>query len=295
MTDSRRISEKAEKASNLPLDERIAYFRRKKWFGYHMAETILFELEDLLEYPVSDRMPNLLIAGDTNNGKTSLVKEFISKYPPDDNVEGSSITLPVFYMQAPPVPDEGRFYDKILDLLFAPYRTTDKIGKKEKEVIRLLKLVNVRMLIIDEIHNLLAGAMTKQRAMLNTIKNLGNSLGIPIVAVGTKDAFQALHSDDQLANRFERFVLPKWEINEEFHRLLASFEYTLALKEPSYFNSRKMAMELHRMSEGLLGELSTIITRAAVYAVRNDKECIDLNTLRSIQWTLPSKRKYLLK
>jgi len=78
--------------------------------------------------------------------------------------------------------------------------------------------------VIDEIHHVLAGNLNKQRHFLNTIKYLGNELQIPIVGVGIKEAFNAIQTDPQLANRFEPVLLPRWELNTGFLKLLASFE-----------------------------------------------------------------------
>ena len=44
------------------------------------------------------------------------------------------------------------------------------------------------MLIVDEVHHLLAGSHREQRASLNLLKYLANELKICIVAVGTSDA-----------------------------------------------------------------------------------------------------------
>lgn len=289
-TDKKRLSANAISALSLPLDERVEYIRRPKWFGYDRANEAMNLLEDLLTYPKSDRMPNLLIAGDTNSGKTSLIKEFMRRHPPHDHPEGRAISVPVFFMQAPPEPDEGRFYDEILSLLFAPFRATDKKAKKEKEVLRLLENIDTKMLVIDEIHNLLAGPMNRLQVCMNAIRLLGNNLRIPIVGIGTKEAFRAIHSDSQLANRFRSISLTKWEYGLEFRRLLASFEHTLPLKEASNLIDKQISQELLRMSEGTLGELAAIISEAAVYAVRNNQEMITMKILQDIHWVLPSKR-----
>lgn len=288
--DKKRLSDNATAALDLPLEERVAFIRKSKWFGYDKANQTLAMLEDLLIYPKTDRMPNLLIAGDTNNGKTSLIKEFMKRHPPHDHPEGRAISVPVFFMQAPPAPDEGRFYDEILSLLFAPFRATDKTGKKEKEVLRLLANINTKMLVIDEIHNLLAGPTNRLRVCMNAIRLLGNNLKIPIVASGTTEAFRAIHSDDQLANRFRSVNLTKWEYGTEYKRLLASFEHTLPLRETSNLKDKEISRELLRMSEGTLGELVAIISEAAVYAVRNNQESITAKTLKDIGWILPSRR-----
>ena len=105
-------------------------------------------------------------------------------------VEQSSI--PVVAIEAPPVPDERRFYQAILRAVFAPFRSSARAGQLEYEVLRLLATVGVKVLIIDEIQHVLAGPLLRQRAFLNVIKHLGNELRLPIVAVGTQDAFNAV-------------------------------------------------------------------------------------------------------
>ena len=89
---------------------------------------------------------------------------------------------------------------------------------------RMMRATGVNLLIIDEVHNLLAGAQVQQRRMLNLLRWLGNELQIPLVAVGTAEALHAIQSDDQLANRFEPVGLPPWREGEEYRQLLSTLE-----------------------------------------------------------------------
>lgn len=285
-----RLTKNAQAATELSLEDRIAYIRKPKWFEYRKARETLEKLEDLMVYPKNDRMPNLLIAGHTNNGKTTLVKRFLDRYPACDNPDGGAIKVPVFYTMAPPVPDESRFYDQILDDLYAPYRSTDKPSKKEKEVLRLLQTIDTRMLVIDEIHNMIAGPLIRQHGQLNAIKNLGNKLRIPIIAVGTKEAFAAIRANDQLSNRFKHVYLDLWKPDKEFILLLRTFERALSLKEPSFLDSKEISKHLFYMCEGILGELAEIISETAVLALRKGEERITLERLESLEWIRPSKR-----
>ena len=123
---------------------------------------------------------------------------------------GLASGIPVIAMEAPPVPDERRFYAEILRQVFTPFRASKSAGQLRYEVLRLLATVEVKLLIIDEIQHVLAGPLLKQRQFLNVIKHLGNELQIPIVAAGTQDAFNAIQTDPQLANRFEPAVLRRW-------------------------------------------------------------------------------------
>ncbi|WP_323815846.1 TniB family NTP-binding protein [Cellvibrio sp. NN19] len=287
----KHLNEAAAKLLDLNKDERIERIRAARWIGYPSAKKALDKLEDLLTYPKSHRMPNLLIVGDTNNGKTMLVKRFCSLHEPSDNPLGDGIEVPVLYIQAPPVPDEGRFYNAILEILFAPYKPNDRVDKKQFQAIKILKQVGLKVLIVDEIHHILAGNLNKQRAFLNVIKYLGNELQISIVGVGTKDAFRALQTDPQLSNRFEPIVLPRWKFDSNFLRLLASFERMLPLEHSSTLHETNLATQLFSMSEGYIGELSRLLTESAAYSVEHGQEKIDLKVLQSINWTSPSDRK----
>lgn len=279
------------KALTLPNDERIERIRKPRWIGYPRSKVVLDKLEDLLVYPKMHRMPNLLIVGDTNNGKTMLVERFKKQHPASENPSGEGISVPVLVIQAPPVPDEGRFYNTILEALFAPFKPNDRVDRKQFQSIKLLRYVGLKMLVIDEIHHVLAGNMNKQRAFLNVIKYLGNELQVPIVGVGTKDAFRAIQTDPQLANRFEPAVLPLWKFDDEFLRLLKSFEMLLPLRHASQLYDTGLAATIFSMAEGHIGELSKLLAEAAVFAVQSGSERIDAKLLKEIGWIGPSDRK----
>ena len=272
-------------------EARIEYILSPKWIGYTRAKSIIGKLEDLHAYPRRHRMPNMLIIGESNTGKTMIAERFVNLNPAYEREDGEGVVIPVLYIQAPPVPSESRLYSNILEKMFAPYRPSDSAEKKHFQVIQLMRYCNVKMLMIDEIHSLLAGNLEKQRVFLSVLRNLGNELKIPIVGLGTKDALRAIKTDPQLDNRFKPSLLPRWEYGNEFRRLLASFECMLPLKLASNLSDKQIAMKLLSMSEGLLGELSELLSEAAVYAVQTGKERIDVEVLSSLDWLSPTLRR----
>ena len=286
------LSSAAAAALALSDAERIERIRSPRWIGYTRARQVLDQLEGLLAHPKMHRMPNLLLVGATNNGKTMIVERFHAAHPRRGRPGGDGMSVPVLVVQAPPVPEEGRFYNAILDRLNAPYRPGDRIDSKQFQALRILSRLETRMVIIDEIHHSLAGTVHKQRQFLNTIKYLGNELQVPIVGVGTEDAFHAVQSDPQLANRFEPAMLPRWTMGTEYLKLLASFERMLPLKEVSALTERTLALKILAMSEGVIGEISALLVRAAARAVERKTERIDAKLLDAIGWTAPSDRKW---
>jgi hypothetical protein len=291
MVEWGHLNTAARAALDLPTAERIEHIRRSRWIGYPRAKQLLAKLDDLLTHPKTHRMPNLLIVGDTNAGKTMLANRFVQLHPADDNPDGDAVIVPVLVVQAPPGPDESRFYNTILEALFAPYNPRERVANKQVQVLRILKQIGLRILIIDEVHNVLTGPVNKQRLFLNVLKYLGNDLQIPLVGLGTKEALRAIQADPQLANRFEPAALPRWRLAQDFQMLLASFEQALPLRNPSRLAEAQVARKLLTLSEGSLGELSALLTAAAVYAVKSGAERIDAKLLAAIDWTPPSERR----
>ncbi len=61
-------------------DQRIKHVKEFRWIGYTDSIKILKKMHDLLDYPKSSRMPNLLLVGDSNNGKTVLLNQFHKRH-----------------------------------------------------------------------------------------------------------------------------------------------------------------------------------------------------------------------
>jgi hypothetical protein len=174
--------------------------RADRWIGYPAATDALKRLETLLAWPAKQRMPNLLLVGPTNNGKSTIIEKFRRDHPAISYADREEI--PVLALQMPSNPSVTRFYTTILAALGAPLRSTYRIAELEQVVLQLLRGAGVRMLVIDELHNVFGGSGDRRREFLNLLRFLGNELRIPLVGVGTHGAYLAIRADDQLENRF---------------------------------------------------------------------------------------------
>ncbi|MCG7879348.1 MAG: TniB family NTP-binding protein [Candidatus Thiodiazotropha taylori] len=269
------LSENAQSMADAPDDERIRYINQRVFIPYQRARELLDEMEDLLVHPKTNRMPNLLIVARSNNGKTEILKEFLKRHPPEDRITSDRIYAPVIYIQSPPGPSEDVFLHKALQALWAPVRISDSSARKLNQLIDLLDRIEVKMLLIDELNALLAGSLTKQRFFMNMLKYIGNELKIPIVTSGTREALQALATDEQLKSRFPMRALPRWKWGKDFRRLLASFEHILPLKEPSHLSDIHLGKYLYGTCEGVIGGLATVLRSAAEEAISSGEERID--------------------
>lgn len=274
-------------------ESRIRRIRAERWVGYARADAALSAFEVLLNFPKRTRMPNLLLCGPTNNGKSMVLEKFRRAHPPlgaDLSSEGIA-SIPVLKIQMPPGPDERRFFGAILDALALPHLASESVSRRQDATLQLMQSTGMRLLIIDEVHNLLAGAQVQQRRLLNLLRWIGNELQIPIIAAGTAEALHAIQSDDQLANRFEPIALPRWSYSEEFRELLRTLEALLPLRRPSNLGTPALAQRVLAAAEGILGEVVAILTRAAVHAVTTGTEAITVEMIAECGFLSPSERR----
>lgn len=276
-------------SARLPAGERVELIRADRWIGYPKAVETVARLEALLGWPDKQRMPNLLLVGPTNNGKSMIVEKFRRGHPPVTEPDREHIA--VVCVQMPSEPSVLRFYIALLAALGAPLQPRWRLAEVEQMSLSLLRSTGVRMLVIDELHNVLAGAGGSRREFLNLLRFLGNELHIPIVGVGTREAYLAIRSDDQLENRFEPVVLPLWTVSADTVSLLASFAAALPLQHPSSIATDDMAQYLLARCEGTIGELAHLLTAAAIAAVESGEESINQRTLVMADYLGPAERK----
>jgi len=240
-------------------------------------------------------MPNLLIVGPTNNGKSMVVEKFRRLHPPVSRTASEPNQIPVLTVQMSSGPDIKRFYATILHAMNVPTSPQQNVTQKEDHTLYMLEATGVNLRVIDEVHNILAGPASRQREFLNLLRFLGNTLKIALVCVGIKEAYLAIRSDAQLENRFEPFALPRWQDDDEYVSLLASFEAALPLRQPSSLAEPGLASYLLDKTEGTIGELTTLITQAAIQAIITGQEFVDRNLIDSVAYHGPSEQRRLFE
>lgn len=261
---------------------RIQSLLRDRWIDYPRATQALEQLERLLATPRRERMPCRLVYGDSNIGKTQIIAKFQREHPDEFDERRGIEMRPIISMQMPPTPDQHRFYSALLFEIGAPHNAAASLAVLERLARDLLRRMAPSMLIVDEVHHLLAGTYREQRAALNLLKFLANDLRASIVLVGTDDAVIALQSDTQMVSRFTPFEIPRWRESEAFRRLLSAFERLLPLRRPSDLAQREIVQYVLAASDGLTGEVSRILNAAAELAIRDGNESIKLYHLEQV-------------
>ncbi|CAJ0780684.1 TniB family NTP-binding protein [Ralstonia chuxiongensis] len=270
------LAPEARAALELPDEQRIAFLAEDRWIDYPRARKALRELERLLTCPQRTRMPSFLIHGESNIGKSMIIQKFLRDHPRREfNHDTGMLQLDVLVVEMPSGPTERRFYGQLLLAMNAPYRPSDRLAAVEFTALTLLRQVGPKMIVVDEVHNLLAGSAREQRASLNLLKFLSNQVPCSIVALGTRDALAAVQTDPQIASRFPGLELPRWQENEDLRGFLAGFERQLPLRKPSRLSdNRTIVNGIMSATGGVTGEITALLSHAAEAAIRTKTECI---------------------
>ncbi|WP_410500192.1 TniB family NTP-binding protein [Chitinibacter sp. S2-10] len=289
--DYSHLGKKAKELITGSAQERIIAVQSGSWISYPRAVEILDKLERLLNYPEVTRMPNMLIVGPSNNGKSSILEQFQHRHLPDLNPDGDAAVAPVVTVESPSHPDVSDFYGRILDKLFIAYPPRATPAERCRQVKHIFETLQVKVLLIDEIHHLIAGSLSKQRDFRNAIKSLGNECKISIVAAGIEESYNAFNTDPQLSNRFVPETLPRWRLDTTFGSILMTLEQRMPLKLASNLYDTAMAQKILWLSEGTLGDTCDLLKLAAEHAITNGDERITSKLLDSLPWVPPSMRK----
>jgi len=263
-------------------EDRIRQIYTAHWVSYPRADIALDHFERLYRHPACTRMPCVLLYGESGIGKTMILEKFSREHRPIyDETLGQEIR-PVLITQMPSGPDERRLYASLLTEVGAPFHASERIATLETLTHVLLRRMRVRIVVFDEVHNLLAGSQREQRRALNVLKNLANVLQAVIIVVGTRDALLAIQTDAQVARRFEPLELPRWSENDSFRAFVASLLKPMPLRRPSPITDRDCIRLLLRKTEGITAQVCAIIAQSAEIAIANGSEAIDFSLLQYV-------------
>ena len=260
--------------------ERMLFVSKPVWLGYNTANQILDRMCHIMKYPTKPRIANMLVIGEPNSGKTSIANRFTSLHGNNFVNDLDEPNVPVVLINAPSNPDADLIDLAILEKLLIPNCSRGKKGVLTQQTLNSLKNLNVKILLIDEIHNLFACSAMQQRKIMNHIKNLCNTVEIPIVAFGTEDALNILHHDKQHRDRFGVAKLDSWNPNKDFQSFIATFESILPLRKASKLSSPEKIKLIWMCTKGSTGAVKQLLIECAHQSIQNGQEAITVDQLK---------------
>ena len=254
-------------------NDRITLIQEERWITFPRARLALEALNDLLARPRTTRMRSIAVYADSGMGKTMLMERFKRAHPSVYSETERRSVSPVVALQMPSHATERRFYGHLLTEIGVPFFPRATTFELEAQALRSLKRIEVKLLMLDEVHNILAGNAKEQRIVLNTLRYISNELKISLVCLGVSEAREAISGDVQLARRFEELPLTRWQGNEEFQELIVAILRHLPLKLASQMSARALRHVL-QSTDGVTAQIFGMFNDLAVEAIRSGTECI---------------------
>jgi hypothetical protein len=272
-----------------PQDQRIRAILGGRWVEYDRAGQGLRILNLLLEHPRTTRMPSIAVYGDSGMGKTMIMQRFRAQHPRLFGGQAGIARARVLALQLAGKPGERRLYAQILSALGVPQNPRAGVVELEQVALRLMRAMDVQVLLLDEVHNLLSGTFREQRIVLNTLRYISNELQISLVCFGINDAREAISGDVQLARRQEEFPLTRWAADDAFEDLVLAIIRNLPLRNPTVLSARAMRRML-QVTDGITSKVFRLVHQLAIEAIKSGAERLTDEAVDHWQPMTPNER-----
>lgn len=224
---------------------------------YSLAVRVLARMHELTMQIGRLRPEGMLIVGDSNNGKSHLLRRFCSELPVLAGKAGLTSVIPAIYLQAPVNANRRDFFSSMASALGIPDASRLTAQRVRQRTLDAMETAKTMALCVDELHHIAPGGPARQRVFIDDLKYISNELKIPVFLAGTSLSFALIAKDEQYSDRFKPVMLPRWDLNKEFLWLLASIERVLGVEQGDLTNpSHAKLFWLH--SRGLIGRIWSI-------------------------------------
>jgi hypothetical protein len=270
-----RLHPSAVRMLDRPNNERVRTIIEDKVIIYPAIQHVMNEAKWMILEPRQTRARGLIVCADRGNGKTSLADLIHRKFGDCNRIDHPAVLM----ISMSGARDARSVYGRIMEALGSPARISHRLSDRELLVQRLLIDVDCRLLILDEVQDILLGSEREQRRALEGIKLLMNELHLPILAFGTDRAGRGFSSDPHLAARFTEHTMPTWKAGDVLADFLATYERLLPLQHPSDLASPDKVALLAKVGEGLIGKIVARVKNAALWAIEDGTERITRDLL----------------
>ncbi|MFC7422117.1 TniB family NTP-binding protein [Iodobacter arcticus] len=226
-------------------------------------------------------------------GKTKICEAIISMFQKKQvqNVDAEITHIPAFYTEVPSPVSVSTLASNMLEQLNDPSPLMGTIASKTKRIVVYLKTCETRIILLDEVHNLLnngRGSEQVNTIALRWLKSLVNNSGVCICLVGVPECETIIDSDPtwQQARRFKyRFRLSPLQVgtaekpSELYHfltQMCSEAKKRFALVHMPMISNYQETLRMYAATRGNLSFVMTIIREAILQAWRQDRKIVEL-------------------
>lgn len=281
------LTEATAKLLDLPISERVRSVLVDRFVYHEQATDLIKHCQFMMNRPRGIRPTGILVYGRINAGKTALASAIERRCKVRAATPEHPASKPVAQFSMTEAREAREILSRFLEAMNAPEMPSMTNTERRKRALRLAEEADLRLLIIDEIQDVLSSTPRQQEIALRVIKNIMNELKIPVLALGTEDARSALEADRHLKGRFQFRELPLWRCDDYLRHFLEAYESTLPLKKRSNLGSLQMMKLIVKESEGVMGDIVERLKLAAALAIENGEEKITRDLFERARFEIP--------
>lgn len=249
-----------------------------------------------MQWELRSTASGFAILGISGIGKSTAVERILSLYP-QIIVHSEYKGNPLSFYQLPYIkidcPSDGsrkeiplHFFQKVDELLGTDYERKSKGESTERMRNRMVQIANLHslgVLVIDEIQHLGVKGVGFEK-VLNFLVTLVNSIGVPVILIGTPKATSILRSAFRQARRGAGIGDVSWnrmEQDDEFDWIIETmWNYQWTKTKTELTNELREA--LYEESQGIVDIAVKLYMLAQIEVIGKGKEVITPDTFRKV-------------
>lgn len=255
--------------------------------AYPRFNELLEGIEGCHEFSKSTKDPEcIFIDGDTGAGKSTLSREYVKRYPPTEEDDGTKIQvkMPVLLTTIPIPATIKNMVTEMLNDIGDPLAGKGTTQDRTNRLRDFLKDCGVELIIIDELQHFKSNGKVLEDVS-DWLKNLLGKTEIPMVLIGLPEAKDVLNKNPQLSRRFanrqtlEPFKFKTAEQIDEFRKFLYTIDMRLPLEKRSNLASYDMASRFYYASDGVVAYIMKLVRYGTKTALERKEESLSLEIL----------------
>jgi Cdc6-like AAA superfamily ATPase len=270
----------------MSLEERIKLVEQL-YIQYPRINELLRLINHCREFSKISAEPEcMLITGVQGAGKTTLIRRYAREFHRTVTLEKTSV--PVLTISIPVPATIKGLATKLLAELGDPAADKGTVSSQTLRLYKYLQKCDVQLIILDEFQHFIDRESLKVlRTVSDWLKNMLNDTTIPIILIGMPKSETVLDEKEnvQLKRRFpsrerlEPFGWKNIKEQEDFRRFLKLLDEGLPLTERSHLADNVTAYRIHCATGGVVNYVMRLVRGAAVLALQQGMEKIDLEIL----------------
>lgn len=277
----------AIEALDLPPNLRIRDILERRFITHERISDIFKYADYLMFRPMRSRPAGMVVIGEPGAGKSQLLEQLRDRYPGESARRGLIATRPTLLFSMCSVHEARALYVRMLSALGHPEAASFTGRVREQLVLAAARACELKMLLIDEIQDVLKGTRIQQTTTLETLRFLMNELRVVLVVAGSEEAELAISMDAHLSARLKLKRLPQWEVDGYLAHFLSAMESSLPLRQASRLHAEGTMKLIVRLTGGQTDAVVNLIANAAAIAIESGGECITHSLLERARNEFP--------